>query len=160
MIYLDNSATTMVDDRVLETFNKVCKNYPGNSNSLHSLGIKSKELEDYATEKISNLLGVKPSEIIYTSGASESNNTVLKGVASKYRNRGNHIITTHLEHSSVLETCKYLESKGFIIDYVKIKDKHNLTMGLLPAVELSFLSKHEQQIKNKKVKFEETVNIR
>lgn len=122
MIYLDNSATTMVDDRVLETFNKVCKNYPGNSNSLHSLGIKSKELEDYATEKISNLLGVKPSEIIYTSGASESNNTVLKGVASKYKNRGNHIITTPLEHSSVLETCKYLESKGFVIDYVKIKD--------------------------------------
>ena len=122
MIYLDNSATTMVDDRVLEIFNKVCKNYPGNSNSLHSLGIKSKELEDYATEKISNLLGVKPSEIIYTSGASESNNTVLKGVASKYKNRGNHIITTPLEHSSVLETCKYLESKGFIIDYVKIKD--------------------------------------
>lgn len=122
MIYLDNSATTMVDDRVLETFNKVCKNYPGNSNSLHSLGIKSKELEDYATEKISNLLGVKPSEIIYTSGTSESNNTVLKGVASKYKNRGNHIITTPLEHSSVLETCKYLESKGFIIDYVKIKD--------------------------------------
>ena len=122
MIYLDNSATTMVDDRVLETFNKVCKNYPGNSNSLHSLGIKSKELEDYATEKISSLLGVKPSEIIYTSGASESNNTVLKGVASKYKNRGNHIITTPLEHSSVLETCKYLESKGFIIDYVKIKD--------------------------------------
>ena len=122
MIYLDNSATTMVDDRVLETFNKVCKNYPGNSNSLHSLGIKSKELEDYATEKISNLLGVKPSEIIYTSGASESNNTVLKGVASKYKNRGNHIITTPLEHSSILETCKYLENKGFIIDYVKIKD--------------------------------------
>lgn len=122
MIYLDNSATTMVDDRVLETFNKVCKNYPGNSNSLHSLGIKSKELEEYATEKISNLLGVKPSEIIYTSGASESNNTVLKGIASKYKNRGNHIITTYLEHSSVLETCKYLENKGFIIDYVKIKD--------------------------------------
>lgn len=122
MIYFDNSATTMVDDRVLETFNKVCKNYPGNSNSLHSLGIKSKELEDYATERISQLLGVKPSEIIYTSGATESNNTVLKGVASKYRNRGNHIITTPLEHSSVLETCKYLESKGFIIDYVKIKD--------------------------------------
>ena len=134
MIYLDNSATTMVDDRVLETFNKVCKNYPGNSNSLHSLGIKSKELEDYATEKISNLLGVKPSEIIYTSGASESNNTVLKGVASKYKNRGNHIITTPLEHSSVLETCKYLESKGFIIDYVKIKDN-----GLIDIEDLEKL---------------------
>lgn len=134
MIYLDNSATTMVDDRVLETFNKVCKNYPGNSNSLHSLGIKSKELEDYATEKISNLLGVKPSEIIYTSGASESNNTVLKGVASKYKNRGNHIITTHLEHSSILETCKYLENKGFIIDYVKIKDN-----GLIDIEDLERL---------------------
>ena len=134
MIYLDNSATTMVDDRVLETFNKVCKNYPGNSNSLHSLGIKSKELEDYATEKISNLLGVKPSEIIYTSGASESNNTVLKGVASKYKNRGNHIITTPLEHSSVLETCKYLENKGFIIDYVKIKDN-----GLIDIEDLERL---------------------
>lgn len=134
MIYLDNSATTMVDDRVLETFNKVCKNYPGNSNSLHSLGIESKELEEYATEKISNLLGVKPSEIIYTSGASESNNTVLKGVASKYKNRGNHIITTPLEHSSVLETCKYLESKGFIIDYVKIKDN-----GLIDIEDLERL---------------------
>lgn len=134
MIYLDNSATTMVDDRVLETFNKVCKNYPGNSNSLHSLGIKSKELEDYATEKISSLLGVKPSEIIYTSGASESNNTVLKGVASKYKNRGNHIITTPLEHSSVLETCKYLENKGFIIDYVKIKDN-----GLIDIEDLEKL---------------------
>lgn len=134
MIYLDNSATTMVDDRVLETFNKVCKNYLGNSNSLHSLGIKSKELEEYATEKISNLLGVKPSEIIYTSGASESNNTVLKGVASKYKNRGNHIITTPLEHSSILETCKYLENKGFIIDYVKIKDN-----GLIDIEDLERL---------------------
>ena len=134
MIYLDNSATTMVDDRVLETFNKVCKNYPGNSNSLHSLGIKSKELEEYATEKISNLLGVKPSEIIYTSGTSESNNTVLKGVASKYKNRGNHIITTPLEHSSILETCKYLENKGFIIDYVKIKDN-----GLIDIEDLERL---------------------
>ena len=124
----------MVDDRVLETFNKVCKNYPGNSNSLHSLGIKSKELEDYATERISNLLKVKRGEIIYTSGASESNNTVLKGVASKYKNRGNHIITTPLEHSSVLETCKYLESKGFIIDYVKIKEN-----GLIDIEDLEKL---------------------
>ena len=134
MIYFDNSATTMVDDRVLETFNKVCKNYPGNSNSLHSLGIKSKELEDYATERISNILKVKRGEIIYTSGASESNNTVLKGVTSKYKNRGNHIITALLEHSSVLETCKYLESKGFIIDYVKIKEN-----GLIDIEDLEKL---------------------
>jgi len=120
MIYFDNSATTMVDDRVLETFNKVCKNYPGNSNSIHGLGIKSKELEEYATSKIASLLGVKNSEVIYTSGATESNNMVLKGVASRYKNRGNHIITSYLEHSSVLETVKYLENNGFIIDYVNV----------------------------------------
>ena len=115
MIYFDNSATTFVDDRVLDTFNKVCKNYPGNSNSLHSLGIKSKELENYATDKISKLLKVKASEVIYTSGATESNNMVFKGIASRYKNRGNHIITSYLEHSSIIETCKYLEKKGFIV---------------------------------------------
>ena len=122
MIYFDNSATTMVDDRVLETFNKVCVNYPGNANSIHSLGVKSKELEEYATGKIARLLGVKSSEVIYTSGATESNNMVLKGIASKYKNRGNHIITSYLEHSSVLETCKYLEEKGFVIDYVNVRE--------------------------------------
>ena len=122
MIYFDNSATTMVDEKVLETFNKVCVNYPGNSNSIHGLGIKSKELEEYATSKIASMLGVKNNEIIYTSGATESNNMVLKGIASKYKSRGNHIITSYLEHSSVLETCKYLESKGFVIDYVNVRE--------------------------------------
>lgn len=122
MIYLDYSATTPVNEEVLKVFNKVCLEYPGNSNSLHSLGIKSKELEDYATEKIAKLLKVKPSEIIYTSGSSESNNTAIKGVCNKYKNRGNHIITTNLEHSSVIAPLNYLTKEGFIIDYVKIKD--------------------------------------
>ena len=122
MIYFDNSATTMVDDRVLDTFNKVCNNYPGNSTSIHGLGIKSKELEDYATNKIASFLGVKVSEVIYTSGATESNNMVLKGVASKYKSRGNHIITSYLEHSSVLETVKYLENNGFVVDYVNVRE--------------------------------------
>lgn len=122
MIYLDYSATTPVNEEVLKVFNKVCFEYPGNSNSLHSLGIKSKELEDYATEKIAKLLKVKPSEIIYTSGSSESNNTAIKGVCNKYKNRGNHIITTNLEHSSVIAPLNYLTKEGFIVDYVKIKD--------------------------------------
>lgn len=120
MIYFDNSATTPVDERVLDTFMKVSREYPANSNSLHLLGVKSKSLEDYATSQIAHLLGVKPKEIIYTSGATESNNTVLKGVASRYKNRGNHIIISPLEHSSVTETAKYLERKGFIVDYVKV----------------------------------------
>ena len=113
MIYLDYSATTPVDKRVLDTFNKVCLEYPGNSNSLHSLGIKSKELEDYATNEISKMLGVKSSEIIYTSGASESNNLAIKGVCLKYQNRGKHIITTFLEHSSVIGPMNYLAKMGF-----------------------------------------------
>lgn len=122
MIYLDYSATTPVDKRVLNTFNKVCLEYPGNSNSLHKLGMEAKELEDYATNKIGELLNLKNHEIIYTSGASESNNHVLKGVATKYQNRGKHIISTYLEHSSILSTLNYLSSQGFIVDYVKIKD--------------------------------------
>ena len=124
MIYFDNSATTFVDPKVLETFNKVCTEYPGNSNSIHSLGVKSKELEEYATEKIARLLNVKPSEIIYTSGASESNNTVLKGVASRYKNRGNHIITTNVEHPSVLNAFALLEEQfGFKVTYLPVSSE-------------------------------------
>jgi len=120
MTYLDYSATTPVDERVLETFNKVCMEYPGNSNSLHSLGVKSKQLEDYATAEIAKMLKVKPSEVIYTSGASESNNTAIKGICLKYQNRGKHIITTYLEHSSVIAPLNYLTDLGFEVDFVKI----------------------------------------
>jgi len=122
MIYLDYSATTPVDKRVLDTFNKVCLEYPGNSNSLHSLGVKSKELEEYATDKIAKMLKVKKSEVIYTSGASESNNLAIKGVCLKYQNRGKHIITTFLEHSSVIAPINYLTNMGFEVDFVKITD--------------------------------------
>ena len=123
MIYLDYSATTPVDERVIETFSKVCREYPGNSNSLHSLGVKSKELENYATEEIAKMLHVKPSEVIYTSGASESNNTAIKGICLKYQNRGKHIITTYLEHSSVIAPLNYLTNLGFEVDFVKITDQ-------------------------------------
>lgn len=122
MIYLDYSATTPVDKRVLDTFNKVCLEYPGNSNSIHSLGIKSKELEDYATQKIAKMLKVKTSEIIYTSCASEANNMAIKGICLKYQNRGRHIITTPLEHSSIIAPLNYLAKMGYEIDFVKIKD--------------------------------------
>lgn len=122
MIYLDYAATTPVDKRVLNTFNKVCIEYPGNSNSLHKLGNEAKELEEYATRKIEEILNLTNHEIIYTSGASESNNHIMKGICSKYQNRGKHIITTLLEHSSITATVNYLASQGFQVDYVKIKD--------------------------------------
>ena len=123
MIYLDYSATTPVDKRVLDTFNKVCLEYPGNSNSLHSLGVKSKELGEYVTTKIADILKVKPTEIIYTSCSSESNNTAIKGICLKYKNRGKHIITTSLEHSSVIAPLNYLTKQGFEVDFVNLKEK-------------------------------------
>lgn len=122
MIYLDYSATTPVDKRVLDTFNKVCLEYPGNSNSLHSLGVKSKELEEYVTTKIADILKVKPTEIIYTASSSESNNTAIKGICLKYKNRGKHIITTSLEHSSVIAPLNYLTKQGFEVDFVNLKE--------------------------------------
>ncbi len=120
MIYLDYSATTPPKREVIDVFSKVSQEYFANSNSLHKLGLKSKELEDYATKNIAKYLNIKPKEIIYTSSASEANNLALKGICFKYKNRANHIITTKLEHSSIIETCNYLEKLGFIIDYVDL----------------------------------------
>lgn len=122
MIYLDYSATTCPRKEVIDVFSKVSTEYFANSNSLHILGIKSHQLENYATKEIAKYLNVKENEIIYTSSSSESNNLALKGVCFKYKNRGNHIITTKLEHSSITETCKYLESIGYKVDYAKLND--------------------------------------
>lgn len=134
MIYLDYSATTPVDKRVLETFNKVCLDYPGNSNSLHSLGVKSKELEEYVTDKIAKILKIRPTEIIYTSSSSESNNTAIKGICLKYKNRGKHIITTSLEHSSVIAPLNYLTKQGFEVDFVNLKDDGTVDLEHLKSL--------------------------
>ena len=122
IIYLDYSATTPVNKDVLETFSKVNMEYVGNPNSLHKLGVESKKLMDASIKQIASLLGVSEKEIIFTSGASESNNLAIFGTINKYPNRGKHIITTKLEHSSVLECMNYLEDRGYIIDYVNILD--------------------------------------
>lgn len=119
MIYLDYSATTPVDKRVLDSFNKACLDYPGNANSIHSLGVKSNALINAATKQISEILGVLPSEIIYTSGSSESNNLAIKGICEKYQNRGKHIITTKYEHSSIYGPISYLQRHGFEVDFVE-----------------------------------------
>ena len=118
MIYLDYSATTPVNNEVLETFSKVTKEYMGNPNSLHKLGLEAKKLIEVATKQIADILNVNEKEIIYTSGASEANNTAIKGICLKYQNRGKHIITTRLEHSSVIAPISYLQSLGFEIDFV------------------------------------------
>ncbi len=122
MIYLDYSATTPVNEEVLNSYIETTKKMVGNPNSLHKLGIEAKSLIDAATRQIANILKVKPNEIIYTSGASESNNTAIKGICLKYQNRGKHIITTHLEHSSIMEPLNYLKRQGFEVEYVNITE--------------------------------------
>lgn len=122
MIYLDYSATTPVDNEVIETYSKVCRDFIGNPNSLHRLGVEAKKLIDASTEQIANILGVSCGSIIYTSGASEANNLAIKGVCLKYQNRGKHIITTELEHSSVIAPFNYLQNLGFEVDFVKLDE--------------------------------------
>lgn len=122
MIYLDYSATTPVEESVLNSFVETTKKMIGNPNSLHKLGTDAKALIDAATKQIASILGVKKEEIIYTSGASEANNTAIKGICLKYQNRGKHIITTRLEHSSVIEPLNYLKSLGFEIEYVNLTE--------------------------------------
>ena len=128
MVYLDYSATTPVDERVLDSYLKVTRDYIGNANSIHTLGSKSKELLLQATNQIADILNCQPKELIFTSGASESNTTAIKGVAIKYINRGKHIITSKLEHKSVLEVMGYLSSIGFEIDFVNLKENGQIDL--------------------------------
>lgn len=131
MIYLDYSATTMIDEEVLETFNSVAKNYFANPNSFHKLGIKSKELIDQAINQISKELKIDKDEIIFTSSASESNNMAIKGICFKYKDRGKHIITTPLEHSSVVATLNYLTTLGYEVSIVDLNKDGTINMNHL-----------------------------
>lgn len=134
MIYLDYSATTPVNKEVLDSFNKTNIDFIGNSNSLHKLGVNINKLINSATNQIADLLHIKTTEIIYTSGSSEANNLALKGICLKYQNRGKHIITTKFEHSSVIEPLKFLETLGYEISYVKTNE-----YGLVDLIDLKSL---------------------
>ncbi len=118
MIYLDYSATTPVSYDVLESYNKATRDYMGNANSIHALGVKSKVLLNSATKQLCELFDINEEELVYTSGATESNNMALKGVAEAYKNRGNHIIVSKLEHPSIYAVCDFLELQGYDISYV------------------------------------------
>ena len=120
MVYLDYSATTPVLPEVLDSYNKVTVEYFGNPNSLHSLGIKSNELLNSANKQVAELLNIKESEFVYTSGATMSNNLAIIGAAITYRRYGNRICVSTMEHPSIYGICKYLERIGFIIDYVDV----------------------------------------
>ncbi len=119
MVYLDYSATTPVGYEVLDTYNRTNKDFFGNPNSLHELGVKAKNLMNSATKQIAEIFNVNENEITYTNGATESNNIAILGVALQNHKKGKHIITSRLEHPSVYAICDYLQSIGFEISYVK-----------------------------------------
>ncbi|HNA42579.1 MAG TPA: aminotransferase class V-fold PLP-dependent enzyme, partial [Saprospiraceae bacterium] len=113
LIYLDNNSTTPCDPRVVEAMIPYFYEHPGNAASRnHPFGWEAEGAVDLARERIAKLLAVDPKEIIFTSGATESDNLALKGVFEMYKSKGNHIITATTEHKAVLDTCKKIESMG------------------------------------------------
>ena len=120
IIYLDNAATTRVDPLVLGTFNKAKEDYFANPSSIHKLGQEAAYVLNKSKENILRLLNLKNHQVIYTSGATESNNLAIKGACLRYKNRGKHIITSIYEHPSVLEAFRQLETEfGFEVTYLK-----------------------------------------
>ena len=107
-IYLDYNATTPVDQEVAEAMRPFISEYFGNPSSIHSYGIKTKTAVENARRQVAGMLSCEPSEIVFTSGGTESNNYAIKGIAFEHRKQGNNIITSSIEHPAVFEVCRYL----------------------------------------------------
>lgn len=121
-MYFDNAATTRLDDEVLQEMLPYLKENYGNASSIYKLGRESRKAVEESREKISKVLNCKPNEIYFTAGGSESDNTAIKGIAKANKKKGNHIITSKIEHPAVLETCKQLEKEGFEITYISVDE--------------------------------------
>ena len=130
MIYMDHSATSPVDPEVFEAMKPYFTDSFGNASTLYSLGREGKKAMESAREEVASIIGAETKEIIFTSGGTESDNIAILGAAYKLKKKGNHIITSDIEHPAVDETCKYLEKNGFTVTYlpvyedgiVKVKD--------------------------------------
>jgi cysteine desulfurase len=122
-IYLDNAATTKIDPSVLEEMVPFFEKSYGNASSPHQMGQKAREAVEEARKIIAQSIGASPEEIIFTSGGTESNNFAIKGVAFTNKDKGNHIITTKIEHKSVLNVYKWLESQGFKLTLLDVDEK-------------------------------------
>ena len=135
MIYLDNAASTFVDEDVLSSYQKFVKEFYANPSSSHGYGLKCADLEMKARKQIASILKVKENEIIFTSGATEANNLAIKGAALYYKERGNHIVTSKIEHASVLEAFRQLENEfGFNVTYLDVDEYGKINIDELKNV--------------------------
>lgn len=124
-VYLDHNATTPVHPKVVEAMLPYYRKYYGNASSIHSFGRDAKKAMENARDKIADLIGANPEEIVFTSGGTEADNFALKGVAWASEKGGNHIITSAIEHHAILNTCQYLEKREFEVTYLPV-DKYGL----------------------------------
>jgi cysteine desulfurase len=141
-VYLDNNATTPCDPRVVEAMLPYFTSVFGNAASRHhSFGWKAEEAVDIARQQMASLIGAEPQEIVFTSGATEANNLAIKGVFEMYAGKGNHIITTAVEHKAVLDTCAHIEKLGGEVTYLSVNkngriDLHELEAAIRPETIL------------------------
>jgi len=119
-IYFDNSATTKLDEHVFKNMLPYFSNEYGNASSIYKIGRDSRKAVEDAREKVAKAINCEPNEIYFTSGGTESDNTAIRGIAYAYKEKGNHIITSKIEHPAVLETCKQLEKEGFEVTYLNV----------------------------------------
>jgi cysteine desulfurase len=134
LIYLDNNATTPCDPRVVDAMIPYFYEKHGNAASRsHQFGWEAEDAVDYAREQVAQLIGAEDKEIIFTSGATESNNLAIKGVFEMYAKKGNHIITAETEHKAVLDTCKHLEKVGAEVTYLKVQEDGTISLTDLEA---------------------------
>ncbi len=124
-VYLDYNATTPIDEEVAGAMKPFIDRYFGNPSSTHQFGVEAKKAVEKARKQVAELIGCPPHEIVFTSGGSESNNYAIKGAVLANRSKGNHIITSQIEHPAVIEVCRYLENQGFSVTYLSV-DEHGL----------------------------------
>ena len=126
-VYMDNAATTSLAPEVLEQMMPYLTNIYGNPSSVHSFGREAKAGVDKARQQLAKALNAELDEIIFTGCGTESDNTVLLGVAERYKSKGNHIITTNIEHHAILHTCEYLEKHGCEVTYLPVDENGMVT---------------------------------